>query len=431
MIFSTICFYDSPNLKSALLIGLCAGGITAIRPTEIISLAIPLLYGVHNWESLKSNFNVWKQHYGKIMFSILAFILAGVPQMLYWKAVTNQFLYYSYEKESFDFKNPRIIDGIFSYQNGWLAYSPIMALALIGLFLLKKQFKWKIAILVFLPLHIYIIYSWWCWNYINGIGSRPMVETYPLLAFGMASFWTWLESKKVLKALFLGIGIFAIYLFTSLVWQFSEGLVWTENTNKNFYWYMVGKTKADWRSVTMFDTEEWQPDTNDLKITKILVKENFEDSLSQNFVRKNPNSKFCFRLDNKKEFCQIYNAKISEINLKKDQYIKAEVNFMREHSGNDFYKNSMFTIAYFDKNGKSLKSANIRLDNKSNRGEPSIWGWEANIWTKAYFFMKIDEQIENAENIKVYVWNTTENPIHLDDLWFRCASVSSIAGSTN
>jgi hypothetical protein len=139
LIFATIGFYTSPNLKNAVLIGLCAGGITVIRPTEIISLFIPLLYGINNWSSLKSNFELWKQHFGKIIIAIFSFILAGVPHMLYWKTVTNHFLYYSYEKETFDFKHPHIIDGLFSYHNGWLAYSPIMALSLIGLFLLQKE----------------------------------------------------------------------------------------------------------------------------------------------------------------------------------------------------------------------------------------------------------------------------------------------------
>jgi hypothetical protein len=83
--------------------------------------------------------------------------------------------------------------------------------------------------------------------------------------------------------------------------------------------------------------------------------------------------------------------------------------------GQDFYKNSMFTVVYFDKDGKTLKSVAVRLDNKSTRNTPSLWGWEGNIWTKFYFFMKFDEYVEKAENIKVYVWNPTNNPIYLDD----------------
>lgn len=124
LIFSTICFYASPNLKSAILIGLCAGGITAIRPTEIISLFIPLLYSINSWSSLKSNFEVWKQHFGKIAIAIVSFVLAGVPQMLYWKAVTNHFLYYSYEKESFDFKNPHLLDGLFLFKMAGYPIAP-------------------------------------------------------------------------------------------------------------------------------------------------------------------------------------------------------------------------------------------------------------------------------------------------------------------
>ncbi len=374
-----------------------------------------MLYGITKWSEIKEKVTFLLENWKKTSISVLFFIIAGIPQLAYWKYITGYFLYYSYEKEGFNFKHPRIIDGVFSYANGWLAYSPIMAFSLIGLYFLNKNTKLKLAILVFLPIHIYVIYSWWCWNYINGIGSRPMVETYPLLAFGMAAFWTKALDFKWIRSLALVFAVFAIYFFTSIVWQLSEGLIWTENANRNFIWYMLGKTKNDWRSVTMFDTREWQPDTSELKITKQLAQNNFEDSSNVNFVRKNPNSKFCYKLDKKEEFCPVLSAKINDIGIKKGQWIKAEVSFMREYMGQDFYKNSMFVISYNDKNGKPIKTVSIRLDNKSTRGTPTIWGWESNVWNKAYFFMKMNKDIQPDSEIKIYVWNPTDNPIFLDD----------------
>ncbi len=415
LILSTIRFYRSPDWKNGLLIGLCAGGITAIRPNEVICLLIPLLYGVARFADLANNWTLWRRHWPKIAGAVACFILAGIPQFIYWKGVTGHFFFYSYEKEGFNFANPKIIEGLFSYQNGWLAYSPIMALALAGVFVLPKEVKWKAVIAIFLPVHIYVIYSWWCWNYINGVGSRPMVETYPLLAIGMASFWTWLSDKKWLRAFFAGIGVFCIYLSVSLIWQLSEGLVWTDCANRRFYWYMVGKTSADWRGVTMFDTREWQPDTNRLKTIATLTTHTFEDSLNQHFVRKNPDSKFCFRLDKQQETYPIFEGTIAEAGIQKGQWIKAELRFMREYMGHDFAKNSLLVIAYVDKNGKSIKNRSIRLDNKSSRNGATLWGWEAHIWTKAYFFVRFSRGTARAERIKVSVRNTTDNPIFFDD----------------
>lgn len=415
LMLSTIRFHETPNWKSAFLIGLCSGAITAIRPSEIISLIIPLVYGIYDKTTLLDKIVFIKNNNKQIQLAILSFVLAGLPQMIYWKLCTGHFIFYSYEKESFDFKHPHIFEGLFSYNNGWLSYSPIMILALVGIYFLSKSTKWKLVILLLLPLHIYIIYSWWCWNYINGIGSRPMVEVYPLLALGMAAFWHQLRDKKWLRYSLGLVGAMAIYLFISLVWQFNKGLFWTEYANKYFYWYMVGKTKMDWRATTMYDTKDWQPDTTHLKLYKTLISNDFEDSIGVNFVKKSYNGKYAYRLDKTTEFCNILNQKISKDSLAKIDYIKAEVYFLREYNGHDFWKNSMLTIEWNDKDEKKIRHKNIRLDNKSSSKGPTIWGWEANIWTKAYFFFKIDKDIPQESQIKVYVWNATNNPIFIDN----------------
>lgn len=415
LMYSTMLLHEKGNWKSAFLIGLCAGAITAIRPTEIICLIIPFCYGIFDKTSFFEKINFLKTNLKYIALAICSFILAGLPQMIYWKLCTGHFLYYSYEKESFDFRHPRIIDGLFSFSNGWLAYSPIMILALIGVYFLAKSTKWKLVIVLFLPLHIYIIYSWWCWNYINGIGSRPMVETYPLLALGMAAFWHKISDSRWLKYGFSAVGLVAIYLFTSLVWQFNEGIVWPEYANKHFYWHMIGKTKMDWQGTTMYDTGDRQPNISDLKSYKTLTTNTFEDSLEQNFVKKSFEGNYAYRLDKNKEYYNILDEKYLKDSLEGADYIRAEVQFMREYEGHNFWKNSMLVIEWNHEDGKNIKHNSIRLDNKSSRNGPTIWGWEAKVWTKAYFFLKLNKNKPPMSRIKVYVWNTTDNAIFIDN----------------
>src|SRR5690606_24710330 len=110
---------------------------------------------------------------------------------------TGSFLFYSYGSQGFDWQHPRIIDGLLSGRNGWLMYSPVMFLALAGMFCHRKLKPWFWCLLVLVPIYCYIIYSWYCWNYINGLGSRPMVHLYALLALPVAAFMAYITRQRL------------------------------------------------------------------------------------------------------------------------------------------------------------------------------------------------------------------------------------------
>lgn len=188
LIFGTWKFYRSPGWKYAAAIGLSAGLITLIRPVEFVCLAIPLFYGLGADRSLSEQWKFWRTHFRFISLAIGVFALCGLIQMLYWKVSSGQWIFYSYGEERFYFNKPKIGPGLFGFQNGWLPYSPVMVLSLFGLVYLFRHRRWLISVLIFLPLHVYFAYSWWCWYYINGVGSRPMVEaTLAGLSLGLVS----------------------------------------------------------------------------------------------------------------------------------------------------------------------------------------------------------------------------------------------------
>ncbi|MFO7610005.1 MAG: hypothetical protein R6X35_12570, partial [Candidatus Krumholzibacteriia bacterium] len=45
---------------------------------------------------------------------------------------TGQFVFNSYMEEGFFFLKPKFFHGLFSYRKGWLVYSPVMTMAIIG-----------------------------------------------------------------------------------------------------------------------------------------------------------------------------------------------------------------------------------------------------------------------------------------------------------
>jgi len=237
-IYHTIQWHQTKNWKTALLIGFLIGLISLVRPTNALLAIVFALFNVFNLESLKTKIMLFWKCRAQILLLIVMALLVWSPQMMYWKYFTGHYFYFSYGEEGFFFNNPHILDGLFSYRKGWLLYTPIMAFALLGiglLFRLKKE--WALPVLIFTALNIYVTYSWWCWWYGGSFGSRPMVESYALMAIPLATFYAWLERKHHLLRY---VSIFIILIATSL------NLFQTQQTKTCLHW--DGMTKESYWS---------------------------------------------------------------------------------------------------------------------------------------------------------------------------------------
>jgi hypothetical protein len=195
-------WYEKSTVKLTMLLGLFAGLIALIRPTNILVLFIFFLWDVKTLKELGARilffFNKWK----KVLLMITAFLLVWVPQFIYWKMQSGQYLYFSYpDDQGFFFGNPQIWNILFSWRKGWLLYTPVMIFAIFGLPVLWKSYrKFFIPVLVFLILNIYILSSWWDWWFGGGFGLRAFIDMYGVMAIPMAAFMSWgLSRKAVLK----------------------------------------------------------------------------------------------------------------------------------------------------------------------------------------------------------------------------------------
>ena len=161
LLYAVIRYYATFSLWILLFIGFCCGMITLTRANEVYVVIIPLLWGLGSRNDVKQRLALIMSRIPSFIGVAFVFLLCLLPQIIYWKMVSGHFLYYSYGDEKFSFLHPHIIDGLFSFGNGWLAYSPIMYMAIIGIWFAYRRGDASIApLLVFLPLHIYVIYSW-------------------------------------------------------------------------------------------------------------------------------------------------------------------------------------------------------------------------------------------------------------------------------
>lgn len=168
----------------------CFALVVLIRPLHGVVGLFVLLHGSSGLVE------AWRTRIGWLRAFPVAAVVGTVgavflwlPQLLYWHAVTGSWFVFTYgtKGEGFDWWHPHLLDTLFSLQNGWFIYTPLMAVTII---LLLRQ-AWKSegssrVILVLWALVWYTYSSWWCWWLGGAFGYRGFIEYYAFLALPLA-----------------------------------------------------------------------------------------------------------------------------------------------------------------------------------------------------------------------------------------------------
>lgn len=182
-------FLESLSVKRCIYMGLTLGLITIVRPNNLIlGLCIPL-WGVSSFADVKTRLALLFSKPFKLLIVVLSFCTAIMPQLLYWNLVTESFFVFSYGEagQGFNWTSPELLKVLFSPQNGWLIYSPIMILSLIGLSMtLRRCTHNSLAVFTVIVIAYYIFSSWWAWWFGAAFGHRAFVDYYALLSLPMA-----------------------------------------------------------------------------------------------------------------------------------------------------------------------------------------------------------------------------------------------------
>ena len=243
-----------------LRLGLLAGLMCLVRSSEIVLFAVPAFYGLRNRESLKRNFR------RTLPIFLIALVVFSV-QLIYYKIGTGSWWRNGYAGLGFDWLSPHIWDGFFSYRRGWLVYTPLMLFALVGIFRLPA--RWRLPAVIFVLGNVYLLFSWHIWWYGNTFGSRPVTQSYALLALPLAAFLAWLlgadagagevkkaRSWRTFTPLFL-LPFIVLNLFQH--WQYNQRIIPLDFTNGTYYWHVFGKTELDKKDRVYLDTDEKLP----------------------------------------------------------------------------------------------------------------------------------------------------------------------------
>ncbi len=257
----TIKWYENPgSIKKIMLLGFLAGFITLVRPTNIIILVVFFLWGVDSINAFKERFLYFLKKFHFVAIMALLFIVAWLPQFIYWKYISGMFFFFSYgELEgSFFWHNPQIFNILLSYKKGWFVYTPLMLVAFLGIFALPWRFKGAfLPILVFKVLNIYILSCWWSWWFGGGFRLRAFIDSYALMAIPFAAVMSIVfEQRKLIK-------LPALLLLSVLIWfsyfqtkQYIMGAIHYWWMNKEAYWETFLKkrpTERYWQLIKIPD----------------------------------------------------------------------------------------------------------------------------------------------------------------------------------
>jgi len=251
MLWLTIRWHEKPKVPTALFIGLVAGLATISRPTELIIVFIPVLWGLESSGKLKSKWSLVKQNRLHVLWAALGGIIGILPQLLYWKHATGSWIYDVGSK--WYFLNPwfRVL---FGFEKGWFIYTPVAIFMIIGLFFLKGK-PFRKAVITFSILNLWIIMAWSDWRYGASYSARALTQSYPVLALALAAF---IERFYVERKRWLIVGLSAYFIFVNIfqIGQYNATVLHYDHMNARYYSAIYLNWNPSPLDYSLLDTDE-------------------------------------------------------------------------------------------------------------------------------------------------------------------------------
>lgn len=234
-------YWESGRLPWLLATGLVGGLIAATRLPNLVVGLVVVGWGL----SSKADLSERLAHIGKFWWHFalasIPFFLGWLPQLLYFKLVHGSWWIHAYAGERFFWDQPLVGRILFSYRKGWLVYTPLMSLALIGFVPLWRKVRpafW--GILLFFLVNLYVVSCWGNWWYGGSYGMRVLIESSAILSFPLAASISAIVHHRLGSYLFTAL--FPLFIGLSLLQthQYSHGIIHHDAMTKKAYWAVFG-----------------------------------------------------------------------------------------------------------------------------------------------------------------------------------------------
>ena len=416
LIYYTILWHENHKIKNACILGLVLGLLIVSRPSEIISIFIPLLWGIKDKKSLVEKWELLKNKKKQLFYVFLFTFIAGLPQIIYWLIVAHKPVYFPYTdpQSGLNFLKPRFAWVLFSYRKGWFVYSPLMLLAISGLILLyKKQKRIFFSVFVYLFLNLYLIA---CFSSLISYGYRAFIQSYAILIipFGFCIDFL-INHKRLIKgiAAIILIGFFIINIFQA--WQIKMGILHGSRTTRDYYRAVFMKKRINpehydllliersYDGVDVFKNEKKYNKHTLLNLSFDNPEKGKEKHYDTNYVC---TGSYSLRMDSSFIYSPGLQIKYKDITNKYYAWIRATVN---AYPLSPLEQSEALLVVTFTHNGKNYKYRTASILNKK-------YNVELNKWNKISIDYLTPEVRSKNDKLTVYIWYRGKKDIYIDDL---------------
>jgi hypothetical protein len=416
LLYLTVIWHRSPRLITAAGIGLITGLITISRASGFVVILIPLFWNITNLSSFKEKVKLLKMNYKHVLVLVTAAFLAVLPQILYWKVNTGQFIFNAYDdpQSGLNIFNPRFIYVLFGFRKGFYVYSTMMIFATIGFIpLFKFNRKIFLSVLLFFLATVYLIAAY---SSLVSYGWRAFIEVHAVLAIPLGYFVSsTLKFRKMIR-----LAIFTLLLLITLLnlfksYQTALGVIDGSRMTREYYFstfFKLSATEAD-RELLLVNRGETSKESftaEDKYQKKNLSVMDFEDK-SANYKNNLEDSivfsgKFAFKLDSANIWSPAFKMPFKTITSSDYAWIRAGV-YIYPTDTNDL--NQVLLVADF-KHGKGVyKYRAFSFKDLNLQAKPGQW----NLLSFDY----MTPEVRSINDIlEVYLWYRGKSPCYIDEL---------------
>ncbi|MEL7422412.1 MAG: hypothetical protein AAFN81_05445, partial [Bacteroidota bacterium] len=304
----------------------------------------------------------------------------------------------------FDWLEPHLWEGLFSYRKGWLVYTPVMALSIVGFaFLYRQQRPWFLPVLSFFLINLYIVLSWHIWWYAGSFGMRALVQSYAVLSIPLACLLAYfLQGNQAFKVVVPLVLLLFIGLNQFQNWQFRNRILLNDEMTKTYYWNAWGKTQFEPEAYTYVDIDERFPAAVPAASTLLAQLVAGTDCPNDTTLA----GKVAEQLIPGKEFsCTIqYPIREAEAVALSKQWVNVAIDVFLAAEDFDRFRQARLVLSV-DRAGEGVHYQALRLQ----RNRP------LSTWIEVAYQTQLPT-LQAGDHLKMYVWNTSPDPLYLHRL---------------
>ena len=200
-------------------------------------------------------------------------------------------------------------------------------------------------------------------------------------------------------------------------WQSNEGIIWSERGNRAFYWATFGKTSPSIETFRSYDTNERQPPRESLSSRGVILSDSFEaapeDERSKEYVTDGE-----FALLSQRDFSN-WKRDVALEDVQGGDWLEISVDgyFTDEQKKWNRDHCTQFVMELKDADGKGKRWRSMNVACHIGNQDGSIWHTGTpGMWDRASFFMHVPANAKPDWRLSFFVWNTSGQMIHLDNL---------------